>query len=440
MRSWRALDLLLLVVLSGYIVAGARLVPFHGDEATLLHMSRDYGYLVIDHDPSRVLFDDKWTHGDDQMLRLINGTLSKYLFGLAWHVSGYSMSDLNGAWDWHTDWSGNLASGHMPSTGLLLSGRLASILMLIASVVALFVLARRIGGRPVSYAACLYFALNPAVLLNGRRAMMESALLLSAMLMVFAGLRYVRRLDFWGAVLMGLAAGLALSAKHTNLFVVIAVMGGCIAYAFIERGRFTDPLLPAAHGLLAVAVGAAVFLVFNPVWIGRSPVGLGRAVLAERKDMLQSFVSVYGGYPDAASQAAGAFRETFVVEPQYFEVPKFGPPIAEQISSYERSGLEGISIGGSTVGGFVVLCLVLVGARRFVYSPLAREQKAVVAIWSLASAIPILVLTPLEWQRYYMPVFPVVALFGALGCVHLIQRALRRNPERRNTSSSMQST
>ena len=148
MKSWRAIDLLLLVVLSGYIVAGARLVPFHGDEATLLHMSRDYGYLVIDHDPSPVLFDDTWTRGDDQMLRLINGTVSKYLFGLAWHVSGYSITDLNGAWDWRTDWNANLASGHMPSTGLLMSARLASSLTLIASVVALFVLARRIGWRP----------------------------------------------------------------------------------------------------------------------------------------------------------------------------------------------------------------------------------------------------------------------------------------------------
>ena len=194
------------------------------------------------------------------------------------------------------------------------------------------------------------------------------------------------------------------------------------------------------HGLVAVVIGAALFLVLNPVWIGRSPVGLGRAVLAERKDMLQSFVAVYGGYPDAASQAAGSFRQTFIVEPQYFEVPKFGPPIAEQIGSYERSRLAGISIGGSVVGGFVVLCLVLAGAVRFGYNPLAREQKAVIAIWCLASALPILILTPLEWQRYYMPVFPVVALFGALGCVDLAERLFRRQPARSNTSPSIQST
>ena len=61
MRSWRPVDLLLLAVLSGYMVAGARLVPFQGNEAMLLHMSRGYGYLVIDRHPSRILFDDNWT-------------------------------------------------------------------------------------------------------------------------------------------------------------------------------------------------------------------------------------------------------------------------------------------------------------------------------------------------------------------------------------------
>ena len=427
MRHARHIDLLVLVFLSVYIIAGARLVPFHGDEATLLHMSRDYGHLVIDRDPSRVLFDEAWTNGDDQMLRLINGTVSKYVFGLAWHVSGYSMDELNGAWDWRTDWSTNLASGHMPSSGLLLSARVASSLLLVGSLIALFVLARRIGGRPVAYAACLYFALNPAVLLNGRRAMMESALLLSSLLVAFAGLRYVRRPDFFGAVIMGIAAGFALSAKHTNLFVVGAVIGGCVAYAFVERRRLPDPVLPAVHGLVTVLIGAALFVVLNPVWIGRSPVAMGRAVLAERQDLLRSFVSVYGGYPDTVSRVAGAFRQTFVVEPQYFEVPKFGPSVAEQISRYERSGFQGISVGGSMVKGFVVLCLVLAGAIHFPSSLLEREQKYVIAIWSAASALPVLVFTPLEWQRYYMPVFQVVALFGALGSVLLINRLFSRN-------------
>ncbi|MDE2638423.1 MAG: hypothetical protein OXI30_18800, partial [Chloroflexota bacterium] len=83
-------DALWLALLAVYIVAGATIAPFHGDESTLLYMGRDYHYLFVDRDLSKALYDDTWTRRpDEQRLRLENGVISKTIYGwLAWH-QGY---------------------------------------------------------------------------------------------------------------------------------------------------------------------------------------------------------------------------------------------------------------------------------------------------------------------------------------------------------------
>ena len=45
-------DALWLALLAAYIVAGAAIVPFHGDESSLMFMGRDFHYLFVDGDLS----------------------------------------------------------------------------------------------------------------------------------------------------------------------------------------------------------------------------------------------------------------------------------------------------------------------------------------------------------------------------------------------------
>ena len=53
----RWFDWLWLGLLAMYIVAGAAIVPFHGDESTLMVMGRDYHYIFVEGDLSKVFFD-----------------------------------------------------------------------------------------------------------------------------------------------------------------------------------------------------------------------------------------------------------------------------------------------------------------------------------------------------------------------------------------------
>ncbi len=119
-------DLVWLLILAAYILAGTFLTPFHGDEATQIYMSRDYAYQFLQGDFDRVRYHDPPVSAQEQQLRLLNGTLNKYLIGLAWHLGGFTLDQINEQWDWGADWNYNQQYGHAPSEALLQISRIPS--------------------------------------------------------------------------------------------------------------------------------------------------------------------------------------------------------------------------------------------------------------------------------------------------------------------------
>lgn len=425
-RRRRLADFVWLALLGVYILAGTPLVPFHADEATLIALSRDYADLFIDRDPARARYQPQPAEPDLQALRLLNGSLARYTMGLGWHLAGYGAADLNQQWDWGADWGYNQREGHAPAPGLLLASRWPQAALLAGSVWLLFALGRSLGGRGVAYLATAYYALNPAVLLNGRRAMLESTLLLTEVLVVLAGLWFLRRRDALATLLLGAAAGLALVAKHSNAIVVVAVFAACAMFPLIGRlaafRGMVKPRLSRIIVLLAVSAGLAlaVFVALNPVWWGSSPVEMAQQVLTERAALLRLQVDVFGGYAGRLDQLAGFLRQSFVALPQYYEAPEFGAWIAGQIARYENSLLRGVSIGGSLPGALLLGGLVGAGAWALARRrDIAPETRWVVGVWALGVLAATWLLTPLEWQRYYLPVYPAVGLLGALGVVQV---------------------
>lgn len=417
-------DALWLLLLCAYVLAGTPLVPFHADEATQLFMSRDYAYQFLQGDLARVAFQDDSPDPDLQYLRLINGSLAKYTAGLAGHLAGYSVDDINEQWDWGADWQYNTTTGHAPAPGLLLAARWPQALMTAASLVVLFLLAQRLGGRSVAYLATAYYALNPAILLNGRRAMMEGSFLLFELLVVLAALWTLRRRSWGGAVGLGLAAGLALAAKHTNLFVVAPVLAVVALAPLIDRLAHRrmagGPWRLVGQWLVTVGVMVGVFFALNPVWWGANPLEHGLLILRLRNDLLAGQTSVYGGYSGPLDQLAGFGRQALLALPQYYEDPRFASWIADPIARYEASPWRGVSIGGSLPGALVLLALAAYGGWRLLRErALPLTDRWLVAVWAAAMIVTTWLLTPLEWQRYYLPVLPVLALLAAYGLARL---------------------
>ncbi len=422
-------DFLYLLILAAYIVAGTPLVPFHGDESTQIFMSRDYAYQFLQGDLDRLRYSDPPISPQEQALRLLNGTVNKELIGLTWHLGGFTVDQINQQWDWGGSWDYNQTNNHAPGDALLKISRLPSALLLAAGVIVIFALGRALGGRPVAYLAAAYYAVCPPLLLDGRRAMMEGSLIAFSLLTVLAAVYLLRHRRWWSPILLGIAAGLALASKHTSAFTVIAVFGAGAVYAVIhwvahKRARHVSPL--QLWGLLVIAglIALLTFYALNPAWWG-DPVRRAGQVLDLRADLLAGQTAAFGGYPDSADALGGFFRQVFVAQPQYYEIPAWQSYIGDQIARYEASIYHGVSLGGSLIGGIVLLALLLIG-----FWALVRDRSVdsatrwLIGMWALAILAATLLLTPLEWQRYYLPAYPVVGLLASYGVVWLLRKVM----------------
>jgi 4-amino-4-deoxy-L-arabinose transferase-like glycosyltransferase len=432
-----ALPIVWLALLIIYILGGTHLVPFHGDEATQIYMSRDYGYQFILRDLELLRYSQTPASATQQELRLLNGTLNKYLVGLAWHLRGFSLDDLNEQWDWGADWDYNVQNGHRPSEALLQTARWPSALFLAAGAVVMFLLGQAVGGRPAAYTASLYYAINPALLINGRRAMMEGSFIFFILLTVLTACWLLLRPSWRSALALGVVSGLALASKHTAVFTVVAVFITCAVYVFARTIRTwrAIPVHIVLRLLLAAFIALLVFYALNPAWWG-DPLGRVGTVLQLRQSLLAGQSAAFGAYPDFGAQISGYLRQTLLDLPQYAEVPGWLEHLSTQIAAYEASIWRGLSVGGSDFGAAVLAVMIATGVWAVLrFKRIRAAVRTLIGVWVLVMALTTLLLTPLEWQRYYLSVYPAVGLLVGLGVSRLmaaLNRANRKNPAGNN--------
>lgn len=432
MRRFRwIIDAIWLVVLAGYVLAGRDAVPFHGDESTLIAMSRDYHTLVHQHAPLRLAYDPTPADPAAQSHRIVNGTVSPFTIGLAWDLAGYEVGNLNAPWVWGWTLDQNRALGHLPTDGLLHAARTPSALLTALSVWGIFSIAWIAArARPAAYAASLIYATQPAVLINGRRAVMEGPLLVCAALAVLAALwiaqeqarKPIRRRVLIGrTALFAVIGGVAVASKHTAVITVIALIVALVTEPLVRRGGTPPNLRRLARWIGALGVIGLVFLALNPAW-WRDPWRMPGRVLHERTALLNGQVDAFGGYDGPGDRIAGWARQLLWAGPQYFEAPGWDATIREEIEQYEASGLGGR--GGGPLWGALLATLLIAGAawliRRW------RESAVwVTLVWAAFVVLSVGVATPIEWQRYYLPAQAPLAVIAGIGAAHLMAAAHR---------------
>jgi len=414
----RVLDMLWITALMLYVGAGVGLVPFHGDESTQIYMTRDYAYQFIQRDFSKLTYTPTPQANPDpdfatqQELRLLNGTLPKTVMGFAWHTAGYQLADINKQWLWGADWDWNLQNGHIPSDGLLNVTRGAMTALLMLAVPTVFILGWMLNGRVAAYSASLLFALSPVLLLNGRRAMMESALMLFSVLSVVAGAYLLRQRGIRGALLLGGAAGLAVASKHTAIMAVLPVFVAASLWTLavlVKHPREGVRLL--ALLMFAGLLSLAVFGLLNPAWWSQ-PLTVAGVVLDLRAKLLQNQAQFFPNYADWNERLLAFWRNVFVQAPQYYEVNDWAGFIGEQIRVYEASWIKGV--GGTDVYAIALAALSVLGLVGLLkHDPHTRAARWTVFVWTLGAALLVLALTTFEWQRYYIPaIMPLLVLGG----------------------------
>ncbi|MCY4062351.1 MAG: glycosyltransferase family 39 protein [Chloroflexi bacterium] len=431
-------DALWLALLTAYILAGAAIVPFHGDESTLIHLSQDYHVLFVEGDLSDILYDRNWPErAGDQRSRLIDGTISKFVYGwLAWN-KGFQPADLNASWGWKHDYELNLSYNSVPDAQLLKAARMASAVQLALATVLLFQFVQMTLNRPTAYLASAFFVLHPNVLINGRRATMEGSHLLGLMLILIVGAWLLRERRWWAHALFGVCMGFAVAAKHPNIIACALVYLALLLATLRQQRRENGQVLKTvwrerAIFIVSPIVAALVFLLLNPAWWS-APWELPPVILDLRSALLKIQVNMFGGYNSTAERIQGFFQYVFAAEHQYFEVARWAgyDVISAQIQQYERSGLAGSLIGGTGLAGLLSLLLALFGLVKLARgSAIQASSRILLLVWILGSALVTLAVTPLPWARYYLPLAPALAILASLALVTLASSLWNRSNSR----------
>ncbi len=428
-RRWLIADVIFLAALMLYALAAVPLTPFHGDEPMLIHMSGDYEVAILQGNPNALVTHPPYYIDSDPQLRILNGTMHRYLVGLARQLAGIGPEQLPPApgWDWGLSYDRNVETGHRPPDAVLMAGRWPSAILLALCAPLMFGLGWLIGKRPGAYLAAALFMLNPIVLLNGRRAMQEGALLFFGLAVVLTAAWIARRraeekaVSPWLWALLALTGGLALASKHSTL----PFIAGALAWVLL--GELTHfqlrPFLKTAGALiLAGLLILGLFLAISPA-LWDDPLARVGDLLQVRAELLNIQVTAEPLAPTTLAQRAqGIIGQPFLAPPQFFEVAAWTTfePITAEIERYFASGLAGLPPSGF-IGG-VLTGLMLVG---MVISLLPRLRPfkdwattvGLFAWWGI-TALTLLV-NPLPWQRYFLPLIAPTVLFAVIGALGL---------------------
>jgi len=433
-------DVLWLMLLTVYLIVGITSVPFHGDEAMQITMSRDYFTVFVNHQPQALNVQPPYAVDSPNWLRLINGSINLYTVGLSLQVAGYGEKDLPPLWIWPISYDENITRGNRPTQAMLIVSRVSSALFLAVSAAILFGIGWQVRGRWTGYIASGLYALNPVVLLNGRRAMMEGSVLCFGLLAIFVAILICKGRTGWRWWLaLGVASGLTLASKHSGIVFVAAALGWVVMKLIQAKVRRCNDIYHrdtkntatkdelGTRGLICVGISvvimAGIFIALSPAqW--NNPMARLRDLVSERAKLLESQVKAEPSAPTALSERLnGIFTQPYMQPAVYFEAAFWAgaKPVLAEIEQYDTSLWSGFHAG--TIFGGLLSILALIGivmmARHW------RTWEIGILVW-LALTMASLLVNPLPWQRYYLSLYPLAALLSAIGISSIFSALYQR--------------
>ena len=434
LKSKRLVDGLWLLALALYVFAGLPITTFHGDEAMQIYMSHDYATVFIYHNPQQLMSAGPYDVDTDAQLRLINGSVNRYSIGLGWQLAGFTDGDLppRPGWDWGLDYATNVATLHRPPDALLWASRISSTLFLALSVVVMFAIGWQFGGRSMACLASGLYTLNPVILLNGRRAMMEGSLLFFGLLTILIAIIISRRRAHWGwwpALI--LASALSVASKHTGAVFVAGAFGWILLAAVLRRDA-SAMVATITRLFVSGLIALVLFVALSPaLWY--DPPARFQDLIVEREKLIDIQVQADPHAPTTLlERIQGIITQPFMTAVWHFEAGGWTSfePISEEIDRYMASPLSGLQFG--TVLGGALTLLALAGIISLIRQ--GRDFRLGIFVWS-AFTLAILLVNPLPWQRYFLPLIPIVTLLASEGALRLLRLIVHRPEQETHLSA-----
>lgn len=403
--------IIIITILSGFAIHGAPWVPFHPDESTYLYMSSDFDLLIKQ--PTSLAFDPKISYDPRQRYRLIDPPITRYFLGLVRNLS--KQEALKSDWDWSSDWEENQATGAFPPSALLHSARLANSLLYPVCLYLTFLIGKRLGGFDTGLVAMLLFGLNALVLLHNRRLMAESWLTLGILLTLW-GIFNIKQKPW----LVGIGISVAINAKHSAILLLPVVIFAGFLPLVQDKIQLRKLLLNLAIILLILLIVTAIL---NPVF-WNMPIKALEAAWKTRTELVHQQVLDAGLTQNVSlmqqtlQNLGSLLANLYLRPPAFYEVGNYSANTAIAQERYLETA--GHHLLRNPLGAGFSLFLTLLGLIRSLknYSLLSSVQKADYVFFWLAGFslfLGTLIMVPLPWQRYVIPLVPFTCLWMAYG-------------------------
>lgn len=397
--------LIFLLFFTGFFFTGISGVPFHPDEATQIHNSREL--ITYFTDPLALAWDGELPVTENLRFRMIDAPLPRYTIGFIRLIADHDPPTAH--WDWGKTFQENTAAGALPSDEMLTGSRILIAASIPLAMGFLYLTGRNLSGWLTGWLAAVLLGLNPLVLLHGRRAMAEGLLIL--MVSAFLWVSSRKSINPW---FLGAAAALAFNTKQSALILVpLGAVG--VAWNAVKQGGRKKLI---SRVLIFLTVILILSWLLNPV-IWKHPWETLQTSWGFRSSLAaQQTADFYQGPPpNPLQRSLILIMNLYTTPPRIADVGNYLAATQEAARTYFTNPLH-IFLRG-IIPGSIFLSLTALGFYRFCKDLLkhqfAKPGPALLLLGTLGQAAGLIILIPLPWQRYIAPLLPFTGLLIAAG-------------------------
>jgi hypothetical protein len=401
-KGLKTIEILLLLALLAWIYCrDLYAVEFHPDETYWIASS-----IRLDTFLAREFDDPIWS--EDELVNYEARPIPSYFAAMGQRLGGIHVTGLPVYWDWEVSTEENIARGALPTDEMLWWSRLPMAIISVLSMVGVALLLARAHSRMAAYMFTL-FSFNDYFLAQFQRAWSEASLLLFTVLSLYASYRLfiaaqgssLRGVFLWSAA-VGVFSGLAGQSKLTGLAcAAVAILGTMALMADpANAGHLSKKRVPLIITFVVLGIMLVAFIASYPFFY-RNTLDRIATTFAARGQIVQYQIQ---RYPELTVPAGS--RSTVLFQ------RIFNYPIHLDTGSTTLPLFHWVNFLLTAFG-------IYSGVKQVRQKEKDWEYFLVFLLGAFILAVPML-LTPLDWERYYLyPIF-FSCIFASLAIGELL--------------------
>jgi 4-amino-4-deoxy-L-arabinose transferase-like glycosyltransferase len=378
------------------LVRGAEKAPFHVDEDNWVHYAAYFKVFFMDRNTDPRIWDGLASKDQPPVGKYING-LSLWLRG--YRDDDFLRLDRTGPYDFSKSYEWNLENGLAIDPKTLLICRQTAAFFTALACVFLYLAAALFFGRMAALLAAGLMLLSPLVLYYGRHAMTDAPLLCFMTLNLWLSGLFSRhasegkwRKALWIAAVLGIGIGLAAGTKLNGALSGIIFAAWClILWAYQRKSVYLGaPLLAAVAAIF-------IFVSINP-FLYREPVKKIEQMITFRSEL----------------------SKIYQKEQPHLALENIPVKVRKVLERTLMPGDKNYTFLGSRIGFPADLALFLLGFFALILKAvkaLIHDKKlppdGLVLLYALILFAGTVLWIPMDWDRYFLPLVPPIALFCA---------------------------